>query len=266
MAIRAVILDIGGVLEVNPPTGWQERWAARLGLDPDEFERRLGPIFDAGSRGTAPLPTVERFIATVLALDERSLRHQAFINAYLRSKGQKEVSLERFRRLAPSAATGGGSKKRLTNLMSLNVDTSWYLRYRAVTNPDFAAMFGQAVTIREQPVIAVSDTDTPPTLDAPVPVPSDAAHQRLQAIANSAGFHFAMIEQGGSSLYTTMALKVTSLEVLRVVRPTLDSLAGARAAVNALTNDGLFTGQGNDFFSFIKRLAREADAAERRLA
>ena len=264
--------------------------------------------------------------------DEES--HQAFINAYLRSKGQAAVHLEPFRTLPPSEATGGGSKKRLTNLKSLNVDTSWYLRYRAETNPDFGATFGQAVAINHQPVIPVSDAETPPGDTAPVPVPSDPAHQRMQAIANAAGFHFAMIEQGGSSLYTTMALKVTSVEVLRivvaiggvetnhfslwhdkagnavaaplagvtdpmtgtffpnlnesgsestqtnlilpepcefipglpdcsVVRPTLDSNAGAKAAVKALTADGLFYGQSAAFFAFIKRLAREADAAVR---
>jgi len=263
--------------------------------------------------------------------DEES--HQAFINAFLEAMGQRPVSLERFRTLAPSAATGGGSKKRITNLKKLNVDTSWYLRYRAVGNPDFGAQFGQAVTIRNQPVIPISDGETPPNDTAPVPVPADAAHQRMQAIANSAGFHFAMIEQGGSSLYTTMALKVTSLQVLRiviaiggvetnhfslwhdkagnavsgqlagvtdpqtgtffpdlntgseatqtnlilpepcefvpglppcsVVRPTLDALAGARAAVRALTADGLFEGQSRGFFEFIERLARDADAAAR---
>jgi hypothetical protein len=264
--------------------------------------------------------------------DEES--HQAFINGYLRSKGQPEVSLERFRTLAPSPATGGGSRKRITNLKKLNVDTSWYLRYRAETNPDFGATFGQAVTIKNQPAIPVSDQETPPGDDAPVPVPSDAAHQRMQAIANTAGFHFAMIEQGGSSLYTTMALKATSLEVLRivvaiggvetnhfslwhdkagnavadplagvrdpqtgtffpnlnssgseatqtnlilpepcefipglprcsVVRPTIDKLAGAVAAVNGFTADGLFDGQSPAFFEFVSRLAREADAAVR---
>ncbi|MGH2885217.1 MAG: ferritin-like domain-containing protein, partial [Solirubrobacteraceae bacterium] len=148
--------------------------------------------------------------------DEES--HQEFINGYLMSKGQRPVSLEPFRRLLPSQATGGGTKKRLTNLKGLNVDTSWYLRYRAVTNPDFGAIFGQAVTITKQPVIPVSDAETPPadTISAP-PIPADPTQQRMQAIANSAGFHFAMIEQGGSSLYTTMSLKVTSLEVLRIV-------------------------------------------------
>jgi hypothetical protein len=264
--------------------------------------------------------------------DEES--HQAFINGYLMSKGQKPVSLEAFRSIQPSGATGGGSRKRLTNLKGLNVDTSWYLRYRAGTNPDFGAVFGQAVTIKHQPVIPVSDSETPPgdTESAP-PIPADPAQQRMQAIANSAGFHFAMIEQGGSSLYTTMALRVTSVEVLRivvavggvetnhfslwhdkagnavsdplagvtdpitkttfpnvntgseatqtnlilpepcefipglpacsVVRPTIDRLGGARAAVAALTKDGLFDGQTHAFFDHINRLAREADAAER---
>jgi len=266
--------------------------------------------------------------------DEES--HQTFINAYLMSKGQRPVSLEPFRRLPPSPATGGGTKNRLTNLMSLNVDTSYYLRYRAVTNPDFGATFGQAVTIKNQPAIPLSDTETPPgdTITA-VPVPNDPKQQRMQAIANTAGFHFGMIEQGGSSLYTTMALKATSLEVLRivvaiggvetnhfslwhdkagnavalplsgvtdpktgttfpnlntgseatqtnlilpepcefipglpacsVVRPTIDELAGARAAVKGLTKDGLFDGQSDGFFHFIKRLAREADAATREI-
>ncbi len=266
--------------------------------------------------------------------DEES--HQTFINAYLMSKGRRPVSLERFRRLLPSPATGGGSKKVLTNLKSLNVDTSYYLRYRAETNPDFGATFGQAVTISNQPAIPVSDAETPPgdTITA-VPVPNDPVQQRMQAIANTAGFHFGMIEQGGSSLYTTMALKATSLEVLRivvaiggvetnhfslwhdkagnavaaplagvtdpktgttfpnlntgseatqtnlilpepcefipglpacsVVRPTIDELAGAQAAVRGLTKDGLFDGQSNHFFDFIGRLAREADAATREL-
>jgi hypothetical protein len=38
-----------------------------------------------------------------------------------------------------------------------------------------------------------------------------------EAIANTAGFHFVLIEQGGSSLYSVMALKVSSLEVLRII-------------------------------------------------
>ena len=146
--------------------------------------------------------------------DEES--HAAFLNAYLAAHGAPIVDLDRFRTLTPSAATGAVQKKRLTNLMDLNVDTSWYTRYRAGTNPDFGATFPQAVTITGQPAIPVSDTDTPPGGSAPVP-PTTPAQERMQAIANTAGFHFAFIEQGGSSLYSTMSLKASNLEVLRIV-------------------------------------------------
>jgi hypothetical protein len=137
--------------------------------------------------------------------DERS--HAAFLNAYLRSKGAEPVNLDQFRTLPSSKATGAKQIRRLTNLQHLNVDTSWYTRYRSDENPDFGDTFPQAVTITNQPAIPISDTDTPPNQHQPVP-PTTRGQRRMQAIANSAGFHFAMIEQGGSSLYTTMSLKV----------------------------------------------------------
>jgi Ferritin-like domain len=147
--------------------------------------------------------------------DERS--HELFINAYLVSKGAKPVNLERFKTLRGSEATGANRSRRwLTNLKELNVDTSWYTRYRSADNPDFGASFPQAVMIVNQPAIPLSNRDTPAHQDQPVP-PVNAQQSRMQAIANSAGFHFAMIEQGGSSLYTTLALQVTNVEVLRIV-------------------------------------------------
>jgi hypothetical protein len=146
--------------------------------------------------------------------DEMS--HAAFLNAYLRSKGEDPVDLDEFRTLPSSKATGAKQIGRLTNLMNLNVDTSWYTRYRSTRNPDLGATFPQAVHIEGEPAIPLSDADTPPGMSQPVP-PTTAKQRRMQAIANTAGFHFAMIEQGGSSLYTTMSLKVTDLEVLRIV-------------------------------------------------
>ena len=146
--------------------------------------------------------------------DERS--HAAFLNAYLRSKGEEPVNLDEFRTLPSSKATGARQVGRLTNLQNLNVDTSWYTRYRSTKNPDFGATFPQAVNIMNEPAIPLNDKDTPPGMSQPVP-PTTAKQMRMQAIANTAGFHFAMIEQGGSSLYTTMSLKVSSLEVLRIV-------------------------------------------------
>jgi hypothetical protein len=145
------------------------------------------------------------------------LSHAQFLNAYLVSKGAPAVNLEPFRTLKGSQATGANKGRRwLTNLKESNVDTSWYLRYRSMDNPDLGATFGQAVTIHDQPLIPLNDDDTPPNMEAPVP-PKTAKQSRMQAIANSAAFHFAMIEQGGSSLYTTLSLQVTNLEVLRII-------------------------------------------------
>ncbi len=144
------------------------------------------------------------------------LSHAAFLNAYLRSKGASPVSLNQFRTLPGSRASGAKPGLRLTNLMKLDVDTSWYTRYRSQGNPDLGASFPQAVEIKKEPAIPLNDTDTPPNLDQPVP-PVSSQQKRMQAIANTAGFHFAFIEQGGSSLYNAMSLKASSLEVLRIV-------------------------------------------------
>jgi Ferritin-like domain len=130
--------------------------------------------------------------------------HAAFLNAYLKAHGKREANLDEFRTLPSSQATGAQNIGRLTNLMSLNVDTSWYTRYRSTANPDFGASFAQLLTITNQPAIPTNDNDTKDT-------------SRIQAIADTAAFHFAYIEQGGSSLYTTLLQQVSSLEVLRIV-------------------------------------------------
>ena len=146
--------------------------------------------------------------------DEMS--HAAFLNAYLISKGEQPVNLDAFRTLPSSQATGAQQIGRLTNLMQLNVDTSWYTRYRSTQNPDFGATFPQAVNITNEPAIPKNDSDTPPMQPQPVP-PATPQEARMQAIANTAGFHFATFDQAGSSLYTTLSLKVTDPEVLRIV-------------------------------------------------
>jgi hypothetical protein len=130
--------------------------------------------------------------------------HQDFLNAYLESKGRKSVSLEEFRTLPSSQATGANtSAKRLTNLTNLTVDTSWYTRYRGTGNPDFGDTFVQIVNLVNLPGIPSTD----------LPVNSDA----IQLIANTAGFHFATVEQGGSSLYDSFLPKANSTEVLRII-------------------------------------------------
>src|SRR5205085_5094520 len=123
------------------------------------------------------------------------LSHAAFLNAYLASRGAEPVNLDAFRTLPSSQATGAKNIGRLTNLLNLNVDLSWYTRYRSGQNPDLGTHFKGPVTIVNEPAIPLNDTDTPPNQPQPVP-PETPQESRMQAIANTAGFHFAMIEQG----------------------------------------------------------------------
>ena len=144
------------------------------------------------------------------------LSHAAFLQAFLRSRGEVPIDLRHFYTLPSSQATGARQIKRLTNLMNLNVDLSWYTRYRSGLNPDLGASFKGPFVISNQPAIPLNDTDTPPTTNPTTPITGRDA-ERIQAIANTAGFHFAFIEQGGSSLYPTLAFKATDLTVLRIL-------------------------------------------------
>jgi len=142
---------------------------------------------------------------------EDEFTHFTFINAYLASKGAETVKLDRFCTLPSSDATGARRIGRLTNLMQLTVDTSWWTRYRSRTkNPDFGDTFPQAVpglSTGRFPAIPRNDGDLHPP-------------NHLQAIANTAGFHFAFIEQVGTSLYPALAQRVTHTEVLRIFHST----------------------------------------------
>jgi hypothetical protein len=145
-------------------------------------------------------------------LDEVS--HATFLNAYLESKGADPVNFDKFRTLQGSKAGPAANVGRLTNLMQLNVDTSWYIRYRSTTNPDFGATFPQALTLNGVYAIPRTDADFngAPFQNA-TSIPGNV---HIQAIANVAAFHFGYIEQGGSSLYATLSQKVSSLEVLKI--------------------------------------------------
>jgi len=144
-------------------------------------------------------------------LDEVS--HATFLNAYLEYRGARPVNFDKFRTLNGSTATGSSGIKRLTNLMNLTVDTSWYVRYRSATNPDLGATFPQAITLKNVTAIPRDDNDFN---GAPLQGGNLPGNEHVQAIANVAGFHFGYIEQGGSSLYAAMSQKVSDPEVLEV--------------------------------------------------
>jgi hypothetical protein len=256
------------------------------------------------------------------------ITHHRFLNAYLVSKGAAPANLDAFRTLMGSTATGVNPNligHRLTNLTQLTIDTSWWTRYRDDRhNPDLDPnfVFPQAV-----PTLGVNQHTAIPRTDADTTDPNF-----LQAIANTAGFHFPTIEQGGSSLYPSLAQRATNVEVLRIlmsIGPTetmhfqtwsdtagnappltaVDPVTGVRvrfpdlevenelfdkalimpepcpflsrslpivsiirptntegAATGALaflTAMGLFIGQSQGFFAYMKQLAQDADSARR---
>src|SRR6476620_11047180 len=176
----------------------------------------LAGIQDGEVRGGSGSPAYAEAIAV---LDEDmaqyihdntddEISHAAFIDAYLKAHGEPTVNLDRFRTLPSSKATGAQQIGRLTNLMQLTVDTSFWTRYRSDSqNPDFGDATVQAVpglAAGQFPAIPRSDDDL-------------AQPDHLQAIANTAGFHFVFIEQGGTSLYAQLAQRVTHPEVLRIL-------------------------------------------------
>jgi hypothetical protein len=258
------------------------------------------------------------------------ITHHRFLNAYLVSKGAAPANLNPFRTLMGSTATGVNPNKigrRLTNLTQLTIDTSWWTRYRDDShNPDLNPnhIFPQAV-----PSLFVNQHTAIPRTDA------DTSHPNfLQAIANTAAFHFPTIEQGGNSLYPSLAQRATDVEVLRilmsigptetmhfqtwsdvagnappltavdpvtgvrvtfpdlevenelfdkalimpepcpflhpslpicsVIRPT-NTEGAATGALAFLTAMGLFIGQSQGFFAYMKQLAQDADSATRGL-
>lgn len=258
---------------------------------------------------------------------EDELSHEVFLNAYLASKGADTVSLDAFRTLPASQATGSNKTfGRITNLTQLTVHTDFWTRYRSRRgNPDLGDKFPNAI-----PSLAIGQHTAIPRTDSDT---SDSTF--IQAVGYTAGFHFPWIEQGGSSLYPMLAQRAANAEVLRIllsiggteichfqtwqdkagnflpvanvidpvtgvsvtfpdlnsppggenfqtnlimpeptvfisrqlpacsiIRPT-ETMGAAMGAVKALTDDGLFIGQSNQFMQLLQDLAADADAARR---
>jgi Ferritin-like domain len=180
----------------------------------------FSPIDLSFTTGLAP-----NYIAALSVLDgdmaqyiadnaDDEISHHRFLNNYLVSKGAQPIDLCHFAVIPPSGVSGVPQKGRLTNLQQLTIDTKWWTRYRSATaNPDLGGTFENAVPdLAKAPHTAIPVTDADLVLN-----PDGSIPNHLQAIASTAGFHFAFIEQGGSSLYPAMAEKASSLEVLRIL-------------------------------------------------
>ncbi len=208
----AAILRFLAAAEIIESDLWEQYWELG-GTQDNEFAKKTGgnPLY------TDALTILDGDMAQYIHDNtDDEFSHAAFINAYLGSKGADKVDLERFRTLNGSTAEGSSGKMRVTNLTELSVDTSFWTRYRSARhNPDLdpGVSFSQAVkglNVGRHTAIPRSDADTAGSV---IKHPTD----HLKAIVFTAGFHFAFIEQGGTSLYPSLAQRVTSPEVLRIL-------------------------------------------------
>lgn len=197
------LLRFAAAAELIEADLWQQ-YSELGGLTPGQIPVETAPFTPMNSYQAAfmNLDSDGPQYVTSNALDEQS--HAEFLNAYLISIGAEPVDFDAFRNLPSSAAKGADQVGRLTNIMNLTVDTSWYTRYRSSKNPDLGATFPQALDLVNVPGIPRDNDDFGPA-------------KHVQAIANTAAFHFGMIEQTGTSLYPVLAQKTTNAEVLKIL-------------------------------------------------
>ncbi len=216
----AAILRFLAAAEILESDLWEQYWelgGLAFGEHVDIPRGESAPSFSGGNAPyTAALQILDGDMPQYISDNtDDEFSHQAFIRAFLASKGASTADIDllagpTFRTIPGSTATGSSGKKRLTNLTQLTIDTSFWGRYRDDdNNPDLNAgvKFAQAVpTLNKGQHTAIPRTD------------ADASNADLiNAIAFTAGFHFCFIEQGGTSLYPSLAQRVTDPEVLRVV-------------------------------------------------
>ena len=213
----AAILRFLAAAEILESDLWEQYWELG-GTQDNEFAPMTGgnPLY------TDALTILDGDMAQYIHDNtDDEFTHAAFITKYLAFKGASTTEIDllngtTFRTLPGSTAEGSSGKGRLTNLTQLTVDTSFWTRYRSSNrNPDLdpGFTFGQAVkglNVGQHPAIPRSDADT---------AGSTIGHatDHLKAIAFTAGFHFAVIEQGGTSLYPSLAQRVTNRQVLRIL-------------------------------------------------
>ena len=106
MVIRAVVFDIGGVLEITPDLGVHRRWETRLGWPDGEILERMRDVWQGGSIGTITLDDVHEALRNRLGLDDDKLA-QYMADLWREYLGTANTELiEYARRLRPRYRTG----------------------------------------------------------------------------------------------------------------------------------------------------------------
>jgi hypothetical protein len=229
----ASILRFLAVAEILESDIWEQYWELGNGtLDFASHNPQPNSTLKATNGNAAYITALQLLDGDmpqyILDNTDDEFSHANFLLAYLKSKGANTSDLEllvgpTFRTLdkqsngtpISSRATGSTQKARLTNLTQLTVDTSYWGRYRSDSaNPDLPNTvpptgFAQAVpTLSSGKHTAIPRTNDDTT---------SQSGNLIKAIAFTAGFHFAFIEIGGTSLYPSLAQRVHDPEVLRIV-------------------------------------------------
>jgi putative hydrolase of the HAD superfamily len=106
MVIRAVVFDIGGVLEITPDLGVDRRWETRVGLPAGEIDVRMSDVWQGGSIGTITLDDVHEALRDRLGLDDHKLA-QFMADLWREYLGTANTELIGYaRRLRPRYRTG----------------------------------------------------------------------------------------------------------------------------------------------------------------
>jgi hypothetical protein len=223
----AAILRFLGAAEIIESDLWEQYWELANGTVDFAATNPATRSFPTATGGNAAYRTALQILDVdmpqyILDNTDDEFSHANFIRAYLVSKGASVAELDlllgdTFRTLTKQAngtpissqATGSTQKPRLTNLTQLTIDTSYFGRYRTDNaNPDLGGTnFAQPVptlNVGKHTAIPRTDNDTTNT-------------DFINAIAFTAGFHFGFIEQGGTSLYPSLAQRVHDPEVLRIL-------------------------------------------------
>jgi putative hydrolase of the HAD superfamily len=154
-----VILDIGGVLEITPDTGWVQRWEDRLELPPGTVNDRMRDVWRAGSVGGISEREVHEQVAARLGLD--AFEVEAFMAdlwaEYLGTPNEELIAyvrgLQGMCRLGILSNSFVGARERETALYHFDdlVEQIIYSHEIGVDKPDLRAFEAACATLDVHP-------------------------------------------------------------------------------------------------------------------
>lgn len=166
MAIRGVVFDVGGVLEITLDLGVVERWVDRLELSPEQFRAQTADIWADGGVGTMTERQVHHALATRLGLTEE-LQNEMMAELWQQYLGTPNTELIDYaHRLRDGYRTGilsnsfVGAREREQAAYGLTdlVDVTIYSHEVGVAKPDPHIYSLICKHLRVQPAEIVSST------------------------------------------------------------------------------------------------------------